>query len=270
MNEMQHKLLDTMKNFHNFCEKYQLRYYLIGGTLLGAIRHKGFIPWDDDMDIAMPRVDYERMISLKNEMPSEIMILQHGFRKEKGTFAYSKLSNTSTTLIENINEYRLQGVYIDIFPLDGAGNSKLTSHLRYVYVKFFIYLLWYNGSEKLRPGFLRQLFKGGANFFSNRKVYNFIAKLLRKKEYNSVVYSGNFMGAYGFTEIVLTKHYGIPTLYEFENCEFYGPEYAENFLSDIYGDHFMDIPPLEKRKSHHEYEYLNLKESFLDFKNDKK
>lgn len=265
LSELQMKLLETMMLFHCFCEENNIEYYLIGGSLLGAIRHEGFIPWDDDMDIAIPRKDYERMLLLREKMPSGLMLLQHGFGKKTGTFAYTKVSNTSTTLIENVNEYRVQGVYIDIFPLDGAGNSKFVSKLRYFHAKFLIYLLWYNGSEKPKKNLLKKFFKGFTNFFNNRNLYKTIANSLKKREYKNVKYSGNFMGAYGFTEIIPTKYYGKPTMYQFENQLFYGPEYAAEFLSEIYGDNFMEMPPREKRKSHHDYEYLDLNQSFTDF-----
>ena len=266
MNKMQEKLTETFSEFHNFCVSNNLKYYMIGGTLLGAVRHKGFIPWDDDIDVAMPREDYEKLGVLKDQLPTCLFLLEKGYGKETGTYAYKKIANTSTTLIENVNEYRIQGVYIDIFPIDGAGNTKLTSKFFYFINKFLIFLLWYNGSEISQKNTLKRIFRSLSKKLDNRKLYLAISKSLRRRPYQNYKYGGNFMGAYRFTEIVKASLYGIPTKYEFEGGEFFGPEFANEFLETIYGYNYLELPPKDKRVSHHNYEYLNMENSFFNYK----
>lgn len=265
MNDLQKKLLNMMKDFHHFCEENEITYYIIGGTLLGAVRHKGFIPWDDDIDIIIPRKDYNKLEYLKNKLPKYLTIMTSGYTSESGTFAYQKLVNKETTLIENINDYRLMGIYIDIFPLDGAGQTPISSKFRYIYIKFLIYVLWFNGSTKNSSKFFKRLILKVCKLFDNRYIYKVISTSLSKKKWDKYKFSGNFMGAYGYTEILPSYYYGKPILYEFEDTKFYGPEYFDLFLKHIYGADYKKLPPVEKRFSHHEYDFVNLEESYEVF-----
>ena len=119
MNELQQKELDLLKEFVKFCELHNLTYFLIGGTLLGAIRHLGFIPWDDDIDVGMPRPDYDRFCELAEKHFVGDIFFQ-SYRSDKGyPYIFSKLRNSNTTFIEKIYRHvpMNHGVYIDIFPL---------------------------------------------------------------------------------------------------------------------------------------------------------
>lgn len=265
MNQIQAKLLSMMKIFHNFCEENNITYYIIGGTLLGAIRHEGFIPWDDDIDVIIPRDDYNKLFLLKDKLPNELTILTKGYKNESGTFSYQKLVDKKTTLIENNNEMRIMGIYIDIFPLDGAAKTYIGSKIKYIKIKGLIYLLWFNGTTKDNPRISRKVFIKIAKCFENRKIYRLISKKLSKSDWNKNYYCGNFMGAYGFTEILPSSYYGKPQLYKFENTLFYGPEKATLYLEHIYGENYNQLPPVDKRFSHHEYEYLNLDEPFANY-----
>lgn len=123
MTEIQLKLLDMLKWFHEFCIENKLRYYALGGTMLGAIRHKGFIPWDDDIDVGMPREDYDKMIELVIDKQDEKYRLEKPLQNKDFVYQYCKLYDTSTTLVENTRYKTKRGVYLDIFPLDGIGLS---------------------------------------------------------------------------------------------------------------------------------------------------
>lgn len=111
------------------CDRYELTYYAIGGTLLGAVRHNGFIPWDDDLDIAMPRKDYEQLLRIIRENPSENISLQSPWDKQPYFQGHAKLRLKNTTAIRKIQwpeRYEIdQGIFIDIFPLDNIPNIKL-------------------------------------------------------------------------------------------------------------------------------------------------
>lgn len=130
MNELQYRTLQVAKEFKRVCEKYDLRYYMSCGTLLGAVRHKGFIPWDDDMDFYMPRRDYLKLLELdsKDEIFTKPFILKHWDKTRNYIWDFGKLEDSSTTCIEstiaaNHVDYK-SGIGIDIFILDGGGIMK--------------------------------------------------------------------------------------------------------------------------------------------------
>lgn len=131
LKEMQQIELDILLAFDALCKKYALRYYIDGGTLLGAMCYEGFIPWDDDIDIKMPRPDYERFALLAEELPTHIHLELPS--KENCEYLFAKLTDTRTLLIENpdIDEKRCS-VYVDVFPMDGYPDDeqKRNVHLR--------------------------------------------------------------------------------------------------------------------------------------------
>ena len=133
MTDLQIKLLSMLDTFHKICIENNLSYYVVGGTALGAIRHKGFIPWDDDIDVGMPRDDYEKFKNLAKTLYLSEYEFEFSGKKDF-TYTYGKMYDTTTTLIEN-NRYRIcRGIFIDIFPIDGLGNDyeEGLKHLRHV------------------------------------------------------------------------------------------------------------------------------------------
>ena len=116
---IQDKILSILKEFINICEENNLTYYALGGTLLGAVRHKGFIPWDDDIDIGMPREDYEKFKKVApNSLPNNYKFLSEDTANYKK--AFSVIRDDSTKIIMNYSKEELvESLWIDIFPLDG-------------------------------------------------------------------------------------------------------------------------------------------------------
>ena len=132
---IQENLLPIAKDFHNYCKKEKLNYYIIGGTFLGAIRHKGFIPWDDDIDIAMPRKDYEKF--LKDYPQKKYFILNYKTNPEY-KYYISKLCSKDYIIKEKTgNEVNL---FIDIFPIDGTPNNKILKKIHCLRVMYHIFL----------------------------------------------------------------------------------------------------------------------------------
>ena len=124
MTEIQTKLLDMLIWFDGFCRTNNLRYYALGGTLLGACRHQGFIPWDDDVDVGMPRKDYEKLAELMGLKIHDGYVLETEYSADpKYCYFFSKLYDTSTTLLEDVATGLKRGLFLDIFPLDGIGNG---------------------------------------------------------------------------------------------------------------------------------------------------
>ena len=262
-------LVDMMEWFHEFCCKNNLRYYAIGGTMLGAMRHKGFIPWDDDIDIGMPRKDYDKLEKLIKEQRQNRYILETPFTDAKDYYyGFSKLYDSNTTLIENTKYKIKRGIYIDIFPLDGVANTLEDSrkYTKKIYRLYDLLLLKVTG------------FRKGRNLYKNFGVFLFrfipvspkyiLYKLIKEcsnKDFDKCLWIGNLMGAWRFKEVMPKIYMGTPKLYKFENIEIFGVENADAYLTSLYGD-WRILPPENKRISHHDFIECNLHKSYLEAK----
>ena len=125
MNKLQEIELSILKECIKIFKEHNINYYVIGGTLLGAVRHKGFIPWDDDIDLGLPRKDYEKFIKIAQLELPEPLVLQHFTNEKKSVFSFAKVRNKKTIMKQyNIKDFKINhGVYIDIFPIDYYNKS---------------------------------------------------------------------------------------------------------------------------------------------------
>jgi len=236
LREAQMVMLELLFEFDRICTKHKLSYWLDFGTLLGAVRHKGFIPWDDDLDVAMPREDYEKFLKIATDELKDDVFLQTK-QSDKTFFAhFTKLRDRKSTYIEifeegNITKYH-QGIYMDIFPVNYISNRK---PIKYSYT----------------------LLKYLTKFFSNRYIaIDFFAipliKLMIKfhnKNNNFVVRGGEMMT----NELKLNKNEIFPLKkIEFEGHFFNVPKNYDTYLKQFYGN-YMDIPSVSKRTYHHIY-----------------
>jgi lipopolysaccharide cholinephosphotransferase len=266
MNEtrkMQLKLLEMMKDFHEICIENDINYYIIGGTLLGAVRHKGFIPWDDDIDIGLPRNDYEKLLSLSKELIPDYFAFRDFHSESDAHSIVTKLYHRNTTLIERQVNNKVGGIYIDIFPLDGCGNNALSAKMHFKKIRLLKFIVFLNAKGVDLKGYdtLRKLI----NFFDNKKIFLYFDKLLKSRNFHKYKFCGNLVGAWGEKEILHHEIFGQPTIYQFEDGFFYGPEKPHEYLSTLYGE-YMKLPPLDKQVSHHDFEYLNLELPYALYK----
>lgn len=124
LKQTQAALLETLIAFDAFCESHSLRYSLFAGTLLGAVRHKGIIPWDDDVDVCMPRPDYERLYALSSEMPKGFSLINE--RNSSFAFPWAKFQNLSYRAQEKAYDSILEEyLWVDVFPIDAVSDDKL-------------------------------------------------------------------------------------------------------------------------------------------------
>lgn len=262
------KLKEMLIDIKRVCDENDLKYYLVGGTLLGSIRHGGFIPWDDDIDIALPREDYDRFINLANKLSKELIIRNYNNSKNY-PYNYIKVENKNTTLIEEMYEHRgvIGGIYIDVFPLDGVpkNNIKRLVHLTTIKLLKNLIVLHYSNPNKERNSIKKAIIDFAKKCTNEEKLHIILDKKLKKYKYNESKLVSNYLGAYGKREIVNKEIFGIGKIIKFENEMFLGPERADEYLTIIYGD-YMKLPPIEKRKSHHGIKYVNLNESFINYK----
>lgn len=266
---LQRGLLDMLKWFDRFCRENNLQYFSVGGTLLGSVRHNGFIPWDDDVDVAMPRPDYERLAELMGDGVFEHYVLETQ-KSDRSDFCYPyyKLYDVNTTLIEHYKKPLVRGIFLDIFPLDGVGRTKEEGLARYkkIHRKYSFYL---TRVAAIREG--RSAYKNLAVAISqaipellinNRKLRMSLDDLCKQYPYDLDGWGGNLLGNWGTKEIVPLKLFGTPTQYPFEDMLLYGPEDYDGYLSCIYGD-WRKLPPKEKQVSHHDFIELDLNRSYL-------
>lgn len=267
MNDIQFVLLEMIKWFHQFCVKNELRYYALGGTMLGALRHQGFIPWDDDLDIGMPRKDYQKLEELlKGSSEGRYELETPNSRNVDFCYPYSKLFDNRTTLIEN-QKYKIKrGLYIDIFPLDGLGNSLDEAYANYKRIERNRTIL------QLKTSGIRK----GRSFYKNAMIVLFKCiplnekKILKKVaesanciDFDDATYGGNALGAWRYKEIMPIEYMGTPKLYKFEDTEIYGAERADEYLTHIYGD-WRKLPPKEKQVTHHDFIFCDLTKSWKE------
>lgn len=257
------RLLDIMKKFHNFCLENGINYYMLGGTALGAKRHRGFIPWDDDMDIGIPRDDYQKMILLSDRLPDglEFRFYQNA---ENSPMHYVKLIDINTTLIEKNYSYYVEGLYIDIFPLDGAfktGRKEMKRHKR-IY-RLFRKICWHCSTEK-KKGLFRKMYNVYCKLGNLNRMHDRLEKNMTVIPFGKGDHIANFLGCYNEKECIPDKIFGKATLYDFEDTKLFGPENLDAYLTCLYGN-YMELPPVEKRIYRHQYLYLDLNKPYRDY-----
>ncbi len=253
--------LEILKYFIDYCDRNDLRYYISGGTFLGAVRHKGFIPWDDDVDIAMPREDYE--VFLKNSREVRFKYVISTFEDDSETVHYqTKIIDTSVK-VRNTSGKKEQtwSAWVDVFPLDGMPKNRVLSKIhqfRLMYLRAKLKFACFdqvNMNEKNRPLTERFLIKMGLLFpflrFNNSLKYlNKIDRCLKKYPSKDSSVFINFMGAYKLKSILDKKYYyGDGAYYSFEGLRLFGPSNYDAYLSHFYGD-YMKVPPVHERNKH--------------------
>lgn len=266
---MQKKLLPMLKWFHEFCLENNLRYYALGGDYAGAVRHKGFIPWDDDIDVGMPREDYDRFISLcKNKKFGNYVVEVADKNNKDFFFGYGKIYDVSTTLIEHGRYNIKRGIFIDLFLLDGVGNNvkEAFEFCRPIYLKYQLLMTKTCALSKNRVWYKNIAIILGrcipSTIFNSMELLIKIDGLCRTYKYDECQYVANIFGNWGTKEIVKKDIMGVPQIYTFEGIEIYGVEKYDQYLTSLYGE-WRKLPPENQQISHHDFVYLNLSESFL-------
>lgn len=253
---------ELLKYFKKVCEENNLKYFLAGGTLLGAVRHKGFIPWDDDIDVLMSREDYMKVLPLlENNEKYDILT---PYNDEEYYYFFSKLVDKRTVLKEKFpTDIKKMGVYIDIFPIDGMPDDineaeKYMEMLsKEVKLYFSSMIKWYYGGgnfvKKLMNVFLKfphYLYCSRINY---KKRKNKILELMKKYDYQKSSNVAFLLSQYKRKEIIDKGVYSEAMSIEFEGEMFSAPTRYKEYLTALYGD-YMQLPPVEQRKSNHRFE----------------
>lgn len=246
--------LDILKDVHDFCVKNGINYYLGYGTLIGAIRHNGFIPWDDDIDICMPRTDYAKfMASYNNRKDTPFRFISMESDK-RYSLPFGKVFHSGTEMRETMYSADVYGVYIDVFPIDGCdadGHSiklAMTLHRLLNTKKAVI-----GPQRTFAKNCLLCLGKVVLAFTSTRAILNEFKKLSERNEYDRSDCVACLMDTcYGSREL-FPKEWMLKTEdHTFEGFYFKVPVMYDAMLKCLYGD-YMSLPPEEKRVSTHSF-----------------
>lgn len=258
---LQQKQLEVLREFVRVCELLSLRYYLVAGTMLGAVRHHGFIPWDDDIDVAMPRKDYELFLK---EAPS---CLDNQFELADNSnpqhlWMTAILSNKKKEFVLNNAANKVNtGAWIDILMIDGAPKPGLKRECHYIAYKFYRMLFQLSHFSEIvnihreRPWYETLIIRfadvtGIEKHLNSVKIAGRLHKVLSRYDFDSAAYAATYVGAYGRREIVPKEYYGEGRSYSFEGLTVMGVDAYDLYLKALYGD-YMKLPPENERGNKH-------------------
>ncbi len=262
LTKQQEAVLNILKTVVPLLENNGLKYSMLGGTLLGSVRHKGFIPWDDDIDIGLPRPDYEKFIQIAEKELSAPLELQSAL-KGNGHYCYVRIVNTEIELLRTLSmKDEIINVWIDIFPLDGVPNgfsgaiwefrAKLALNL--FDASDFSYRVPKEENARHKSLFrriARTVFKrlNLEHLLNTKKRAQCLDNSLKSSDYDHCDKVWNFMGYWKKKEEFAKEIYDDLVKYPFEDIELYGPRNYDFVLTQMYGD-YMTPPPLDERDHH--------------------
>ena len=248
LRELQLLELDILKEVLKLFEEHRIPYFALGGTMLGAVRHKGFIPWDDDIDIGVPREHFERLSEICKELP-DYLHFQTAEADSRYLHYFAKVENSAIEIHSNRSLYgETEPAWIDVFPLDGMPNKPwlrrlhgwniLAARALFVIARFDEIA---NIARENRPKSERTMMWIAKTFklqflLGKRATYLLLDKTLKRFPYLSSDYNINAMGAYKLKELFNKKVFGDGRLYPFEDIQIRGPQDYETYLTQLYGD----------------------------------
>lgn len=279
MNDIQKKELEITLFFHKFCEEHHLRYVLASGTCLGAVRHNGFIPWDDDIDLFMPRSDYDKFVELAIKLinvPGSKYFVQTYETDPNYYYNFLKIRDNTTTFVETFFQFTNinHGLWIDIFPLDGVpGDEKHASR----YVKKF-HRTWFPLWASYPRIAIRRIrlkhcitdllmdIGGFLLFFVNyhNRVSKRIDRLTTRYKYEDCDFVASVQDLIK-CPLYKREWFDEVILHDFEGHQLYIPKKYDEVLTTIYGD-YMTPPPPDKQVGHHYTAYMDLNTPWYEFK----
>ena len=244
--------IEILDVFHKICKDNNLTYFLTGGTMLGAIRHKGFIPWDDDIDVGMPRADYDKFIKIAPKLLGDKYMLDCFEYNKKYYLPFAKIKKNDTIFDEGFfkDGYMHKGIYIDIIPFENVEKIDRSLRIRAVMVRNIMDTMFYkNGFRKLkktrRPWFVLLL-----SIFTKKRLMKIQHYYMTKCKNNNSKYINALGGSYNYIKETNLREDITPAKeIFFEKKKYFGMNKPEVYLSKLFGN-YMELPPVEKRENH--------------------
>lgn len=253
-------ILLIMDEIDRICSAYNLRYYLMCGSCLGAVRHRGFIPWDDDLDIAMPREDFSKLISLASKK-GDTAILKNSFYLRWVTtdkyynHAFAKICLKGTFFQESKGlSARHAGIFVDIFPLDRCDTNLSKIEKKNKVFRSLSQFITFKGREhsKRERGFMGFIKLMVTSIFSNSTIHRIMLSVIGRIDERNCANQVIYGTPYPIKRMIFPKEWhGDGKRMPFEGREYVCPAKADLYLERIYGDDYMQLPPENKRKSHY-------------------
>ncbi|MFI3285880.1 MAG: LicD family protein [Rikenellaceae bacterium] len=260
---IQKRLLTILSSFDKVCREHNLKYYLWAGTQLGAVRHEGFIPWDDDADIAMPRADYQRLLKHADKWLPAPLNLANLHTTEGYPHYFARVQDVGTTMIIRKHLNYVEGLHVDIFPLDNIPNNRLSRSFHFMRLSIHHRMLYYasRSPKKDKKRYKAAFYKLLQKVIDRKKVLLSLDRLMQRYNKKETLYCADSF--YGSCDYVEKATLGKQKKYLFEGVELYGVEFADKYLSDKYGN-YMVVPP-ENARVQHSVDFMDLDLPFAQF-----
>ena len=272
LNDTQRYILHVLREVTRVLEELNIPYFMQGGTMLGAIRHNGFIPWDDDVDLGIPRADYDRLLKeVSARLPENLELRTYDDETDHHYYFARIVDKRYQIRRMGSIEERLENIWVDLFPLDGMPNgciSRQWHKLRLLMTRLKFHLSCFEKVNIKRPGrplveriIIRiAMITRVGKWWNTRKQLDKMDRLLKKYPPEKSEYLVNFTGqtSFKFNEMFKKEIYGQGKEYPFEDMVLVGPEQYDPYLKSLYGDYMT--PPREEDRNAHAAELVPIEE----------
>lgn len=259
--DLRNSLLTIMDEIHRVCEENEIKYYIIGGTALGAIRHSGFIPWDTDIDIAMRREDYNRFVQSANNYLNSNFYCASYINEERWTHPHALVFDKRTLIHWNCEYYKNKvdcPIYVDVFPLDYAPNDEKNQEQQAKLIRRKMYLqsrrecVLYQRNNLMQI-VMKKIYAAALHIRSDYAFNKSMDDVMSKYSKESGEMLCSMASHYSYKKQLMPANvYGNGKLYKFEGRYYRGPSKINEYLERLYGD-YMQLPPVEKRTEYLDY-----------------